>query len=133
MGAYFDFFEDVQKKLRAKGKRVYGLGYSLATKDFDSDNLFNQFLVAYGGAGIVTPDGKLHVDDPKVRKAAIKALDQARHAYKEGYRAARRDQLGRSGQQQRLPCQADRDDAERDDLDRGRADGEEPSSTTRRS
>ena len=63
---YFDFFEDVQKKLRAKGKRVYGLGYSLATKDSDSTYLFNQFLVAYGGGGIVTPDGKLHVDDPKV-------------------------------------------------------------------
>ena len=34
--AYFKFFEDVQKKLRAKGKRIYGLGYSLATKDSDS-------------------------------------------------------------------------------------------------
>ena len=41
-----------------------GLGYSLATKDSDSTYLFNQFLVAYGGGGIVTPDGKLHVDDP---------------------------------------------------------------------
>jgi len=82
---YFDFFEDVQKKLRAKGKRIYGLGYSLATKDSDSTYLFNQFLVAYGGGGIVTPDGKLHADDPKVREAAIKALDKLTKPYKEGF------------------------------------------------
>ncbi len=74
--AYFDFFPTVQTKLRAKGQRVYGLGYSLATKDSDSTYLFNQFLVVYGGGGIVTPDGKLHADDPKVREAAIKALTQ---------------------------------------------------------
>ena len=75
----------MQKKLRAKGQRVYGLGYSLATKDSDSTYLFNQFLVAYGGGGIVTPDGKLHVDDPKVRKAAINALTALTTPYKEGF------------------------------------------------
>ncbi len=83
--AYFDFFQDVQTKLRAKGKRVYGLGYSLATKDSDSTYLFNQFLVAYGGAGIVTPDGKLHADNPAVRGAAIKALIKLTAPYKEGF------------------------------------------------
>jgi multiple sugar transport system substrate-binding protein len=83
--AYLDYFEGVQKKLRGKGQRVYGLGYSLATKDSDSIYLFNQFLVAYGGGGIVTPDGKLHTDDPKVREAAIKALDKLTKPYKEGY------------------------------------------------
>ncbi|MBV9782566.1 MAG: carbohydrate ABC transporter substrate-binding protein [Acidisphaera sp.] len=82
--AYFKFFEDVQKKLRAKGQRVYGLGYSLATKDSDSTYLFNQFLVAYGGGGIVTPDGKLHADDPQVRKAAIDALTALTTPYKQG-------------------------------------------------
>lgn len=82
---YFDFFQDVQKKLRAKGQRVYGLGYSLATRDTDSTYLFNQFLVAYGGAGIVTPDGKLHADDPKVRGAAIKALTKLTQPYKDGF------------------------------------------------
>ncbi|HTZ77675.1 MAG TPA: ABC transporter substrate-binding protein [Stellaceae bacterium] len=83
--AYFDFFEGVQKKLRAKGQRVYGLGYSLATKDSDSTYLFNQFLVAYGGAGLVTPDGKLHADDPKVREAAIRALTKLTTPFKEGF------------------------------------------------
>ncbi len=83
--AYFDFFQQVQKKLRAKGQRVYGLGYSLATKDTDSTYLFNQFLVAYGGGGLVTPDGKLHADDPKIREAAIKALRKLTTPYKDGF------------------------------------------------
>jgi multiple sugar transport system substrate-binding protein len=82
---YYKFFEDVQKKLRAKGQRIYGLGYSLATKDSDSTYLFNQFLVANGGAGIVTPDGKLHVDDPLVRRAAIAALTALTTPYKDGF------------------------------------------------
>jgi multiple sugar transport system substrate-binding protein len=82
---FFNFFEDVQKKLRAKGKRVYGLGYSLATKDSDSTYLFNQFLVAYGGAGLVTPDGVLHADDPTVKAAAVKALTALTTPYKDGF------------------------------------------------
>src|SRR5271166_3966570 len=51
--AYYDFFKDVQKKLR--------------------------------GQDIVTKDGKLHLDDPKVRKAAIEALTYPTTAYKEGF------------------------------------------------
>ncbi len=81
--AYFDFFATVQKKLRAKGQRVYGLGYSMATKDSDSTYLFNQFLVAYGGQ-LVTPDGRLHTDDPKIRTAAIRALTALTAPYKAG-------------------------------------------------
>jgi multiple sugar transport system substrate-binding protein len=81
--AYFSFFDDVQKKLRAKGQRVYGLGYSMATKDSDSTFLFNQFLVAYGG-NLVTPDGRLHTDDPKIRTAAIRALTALTAPYKAG-------------------------------------------------
>lgn len=84
--AYFGFFAGVQKRLRAKGMRhVYGLGFSVSTLDDDSLRNFNQFLVAYGGGGIVTPDGKLHGDDPKVREAATKALSALTTPYKEGY------------------------------------------------
>ena len=82
---YFKFFETVQQKLRDKGQRIFGLGYSLSTKDSDSLYLFNQFLVAYGGAGIVTSDGKLHADDPKVRQAAISALTALTTPYKSGF------------------------------------------------
>lgn len=84
--AYFDFFEPVQKKLRADGMRhTYGLGYTLSTTGDDPNNLFNQFLVAYGGGGIVTPDGKLHLKDPKVRAAVIKTLTRLTDPFKQGY------------------------------------------------
>jgi multiple sugar transport system substrate-binding protein len=83
--AYFAFFQDVQQKLRAKGKRIFGLGYSMAGKEGDSNNLFHAFLLAYGGAGIVTPEGALGVEDPVVRKAAITAIERLTTAYKQGY------------------------------------------------
>ncbi len=84
--AYFDFFEPVQKKLREKGMRhTYGLGYTMSTTGDDPNNTFSQFLVAYGGQGIVTSDGKLHLDDPKVKQAAITALTKMTDAYKAGY------------------------------------------------
>ncbi len=83
--AYYAFFESAQDKLRAKGKRIFGLGYSMATKEADSGNLFHAFLVALGGNGIVSLDGKLHVGDPKVRQAAVKALDDLTRPYKKGF------------------------------------------------
>ena len=83
--AYYDFFQTVQDKLRGKGKRVFGLGYSMAAKEADAGNLFSAFLVAYGGAGIVLPSGKLNIDDPGVRKAAMTALERLTTPYKKGY------------------------------------------------
>jgi len=84
--AYYDFFKDVQRKLRAQGERkVYGLGFQVTTNGNDPNNTFNYFLIAYGGQDIVTKDGKLHLDDPKVRQAAIKALAYPATAYKEGF------------------------------------------------
>jgi len=84
--AFYDFFKEVQKKLRAQGMRnVYGLGFQLAAIGGDSNARFNDFVIAYGGRDIVTKDGKLHLDDPKVRKAAIEALTYPTTAYKEGF------------------------------------------------
>jgi multiple sugar transport system substrate-binding protein len=84
--AYYDFFKDVQKKLRAQGMRnVYGMGLNVTTNGGDPNNVYNYFLIAYGGQDIVTKDGKLHLDDPKVREAAIKALTYPATAYKEGF------------------------------------------------
>src|SRR6202165_144492 len=84
--AFYDFFKEVQKKLRAQGMRhVYGLGFQLASIGGDSNARANDFLIAYGGQDIVTKDGKLHLDDPKVRKAAIEMLTYPTTAYKEGY------------------------------------------------
>jgi multiple sugar transport system substrate-binding protein len=84
--AYYDFFKDVQKKLRAQGVRnVYGIGLNVTTNGGDPNNVFNYFLIAYGGQDIVTKDGKLHLDDPKVREAAIKALTYPAMLYKDGF------------------------------------------------
>ena len=66
-------------------RQVYGLGFQVTTNGDDPNSLFNHFLIAYGGQNIVTQDGKLHLDDPQVREAAIKALTYPTTAYKEGF------------------------------------------------
>jgi multiple sugar transport system substrate-binding protein len=84
--AFYDFFKEVQKKLRAQGMRhIYALGFQLNTTGNDSNSLFNSFLIANGGQDIVTNDGKLHLDDPKVREAALQALTYPTTAYREGF------------------------------------------------
>ena len=83
--AFFDFFQAVQDKLRSKGRRIYGLGFSMATKEADSNNLFHAFLCAYGGAGIVTPDGVSHIEDDKVRHAITTSLTRLTTPYTKGY------------------------------------------------
>jgi multiple sugar transport system substrate-binding protein len=84
--AYYDFFKGVQKKLRDQGVRnVYGLGLNVTTNGNNPNSVFNYFLIAYGGQDIVTKDGKLHLDDPKVKEAAIKALTYPTTAYTDGF------------------------------------------------
>jgi multiple sugar transport system substrate-binding protein len=84
--AYYDFFKDVQKKLRAQGMRnVYGLGFQVTTQGNDPNALFCYFVIAYGGKDIVTKDGKLQAHDRQVREAVIKALTYPATAYKEGF------------------------------------------------
>jgi multiple sugar transport system substrate-binding protein len=84
--AYYDFFKEVQKKLRTQGERhIYGLGFQVTTNGVDPNNTFHNFLIAYGGESIVTKDGKLHLDDPQVHEAAIKALTYPATAYKDGF------------------------------------------------
>src|ERR1700722_314878 len=84
--ARWDFFKGVQKKLREQGVRnVYGLGLQVTSTGVDPNNTFHYFLSAYGGRNIVTNDGKIHLDDPQVKEAVIKALTYPTTAYKEGY------------------------------------------------
>ena len=84
--AYYDFFKDVQKMLRGQGHRkIYGIGLTMSTVGVDNNNQFNCFLNAYGGRGMVTPDGKFRSDDPQVKEAAIKALEYPTNLYKEGF------------------------------------------------
>ena len=84
--AFLDFFKPVQVKLRAQGMRnVYAYGYQLTGNGYDPVMTYNHFMIAYGGKGFITPDGKLHTDYPKVREAAVKALVTLTTPYKEGY------------------------------------------------
>jgi multiple sugar transport system substrate-binding protein len=84
--AFLDFFKPVQDKLRAQGMRnIYAYGYQLTANGVDPGITFQGFLMAYGGKDLVTPDGKLHTDDPKVREAAVKAIAKLTTPYKEGY------------------------------------------------
>ena len=82
----WNFLKQAQKPLRAKGMRqVYACGLQITTVGpNDGNNLFAHFMIANGGEGIVTPDGKLHTDDPKVREAAIKSVEFMTNLYKEG-------------------------------------------------
>jgi multiple sugar transport system substrate-binding protein len=85
--AFWDFFKPMQRELRAKGQRkLYALGLQITTVGpNDGNGLFAHFLIANGGANMVTPDGKLHTDDPQVREAAIKSVEYLTNCYKEGY------------------------------------------------
>jgi multiple sugar transport system substrate-binding protein len=84
--AFIDFFMPVQDKLRAQGMRnIYAYAYQLTATGVDPDITFEGYLIAYGGGGLVTPDGKLHTDDPAVKEAAVKALTKLTTAYNKGY------------------------------------------------
>jgi multiple sugar transport system substrate-binding protein len=84
--AFLDFFMPVQDGLRKKGVRnVYSYGYQLTANGVDPPALFAHFLIAYGGQNFVTPDGRLHTDDPNIREAAVKALTKLTTPYKKGY------------------------------------------------
>ena len=85
--AFWDFFKPMQAKLRDAGMRnVYSIGLQCTTTGpNDGNNLFNHFLIANGGNGILTKDGKVHLDDPQIKEAAIKAIAYITKTYKDGY------------------------------------------------
>jgi multiple sugar transport system substrate-binding protein len=84
--AFIDFFIPVEKKLQALGMRhTYATAFVVSTIGNDPNATFAQFLLAYGGNGIVTPDGRFHGDDPQVQEAVVKSLEKLTRLYKEGH------------------------------------------------
>lgn len=85
--AFWDYFKPTQEKLRSQGLRgVYSLGLQPTTNGpADGNNLFDYFLSAYGGYDIITPDGKAHLDDAKVKAAVTETISYITSAFKQGY------------------------------------------------
>jgi len=84
--AFLDFFMPVQDKLRADGMRnIYAYGYQLTANGVDPIATYNAFLIAYGGKGLVTPDGRLNTGDQQVSAAAAKAIEKLTTPFKKGY------------------------------------------------
>lgn len=84
---FLDFFRPLQAKLQAQGMRhTYSYGWQVGTAgQADSVVTFNAFMIAYGGLGLISPDGKLHAEDPQVKQAVIKALDRLVADFQDGY------------------------------------------------
>jgi multiple sugar transport system substrate-binding protein len=82
---YWSFWCDTaQPALRRKtGKRVYGIGMPMGVDSSDSYWSFLTFMDAYN-VELVDDDGKLLVDDPKVRQGLIGALTDYTTPYLKG-------------------------------------------------
>jgi multiple sugar transport system substrate-binding protein len=85
--AFIDFFQPIQKELQTKHgmRHTYASGFVVSTIGVDPTNTFDHFLVAYGGENIVSKDGHLNAHDPKVKEAAIKALEKQASLFKAGF------------------------------------------------
>jgi multiple sugar transport system substrate-binding protein len=69
---------------RALGRDdVWGAGVTMSIESVDTVNGLNQFMNAYE-ANYVTRDGRLLIDDPKVRHRLIQAIDSYTAIYRKG-------------------------------------------------
>ena len=106
--AFWNFFKPMQAKLRESGlRKLYACGLQITTVGpNDGNGLFQAFMIANGGQGIVTPDGKLHTDDPQDSRGG----DQVGRGHDrplQGRRGATRGvKLERCRRQQCLPREA---------------------------
>lgn len=82
---YWSFWCDkVQPAIRkATGSRIYGVGQPMGVESTDSLQSFYTFMDAYH-VKLVDDDGKLLVDDPKVRDGLIHALKDYTDTYIKG-------------------------------------------------
>ena len=82
---YWSFWcNKVQPAIRkATGQRIYGVGQPMGVESTDSLQSFYTFMDAYN-VKLVDDDGKLLVDDPKVRDGLIHALKDYTDTYIKG-------------------------------------------------
>jgi multiple sugar transport system substrate-binding protein len=62
---------------------LWGVGLPLSAEASDTNIGFEQFMQAYE-ANYVTPEGKLVVDDPEIRRRLIRAMDGYTAIYRKG-------------------------------------------------
>ncbi len=83
--AFWDFWKQVQDDLRDKNKsNIYSLGFTLSPEAGDTYYFFEQILEAYD-VEIINSEGKLLIDDAKVRQGIIKVLNWYQNFYQQGY------------------------------------------------
>jgi multiple sugar transport system substrate-binding protein len=106
--AYWSFWCDqVQPAVRqALGRDdVWGVGLPMSVEAADTENVFDQFVTAYG-ADYVTPDGRLVIDQPEIRQALITALDSYTAIYRKGCTPPDSVTWGDRGNNERFLAQA---------------------------
>ena len=85
---HWAFWKKVQdnlcKKDPAKYGKLYGIGMTSSSRSTDTIYDFEQYLLAFHGE-VVTPEGKLVVNEPKNREAIVKVLSFFTSIYREGY------------------------------------------------
>jgi multiple sugar transport system substrate-binding protein len=62
---------------------LWGVGLNMSGQAADTQQQFFQFMAAYD-ADYVTPDGRLVIDDPEVRRRLIEAIDSYTAVYRKG-------------------------------------------------
>ena len=81
---YWDFWCDkVQGSLRAKGKRIYGIGHPMGIAASDTFYSFLTFANAYN-AKVVDENGKIVLDQPENRKAMVEAVKSYANVFQRG-------------------------------------------------
>ena len=119
--AFYDFFKEVQKKLRAQGMRnVYGLGFQVTTNGDDSNAVLQRFPDRLWRPGHRHQGRQIAPRRPEGARGGDQGADLSDDRLQGRLCAAGRDQLERRRRQQRLPRQADRHGSRRLALDRGR-------------
>jgi multiple sugar transport system substrate-binding protein len=84
--AFWAFWcDEVQPAVRRATARddIWAVGLSMSGETTDTLDQFYQFLAAYD-ADYVTPDGRLVIDDPEVRRRLIVAIDAYTAIYRKG-------------------------------------------------
>ncbi|HWB51455.1 MAG TPA: ABC transporter substrate-binding protein [Stellaceae bacterium] len=83
---FIEFFKPMQKAVRDSGMRhTYAWGLEVSTQGVDSVRTFSAYRNAYGGGDLVTADGVLHADDPKIKEAITRTMSRMYELFNSGF------------------------------------------------